>query len=398
MESFVARQPILTRGKKLFGYELLFRGGMNNLFPNVDGNVATSNLLSSSFLSIGIDNISGGKRAFVNFTEQLLLKETPSLFPSETLVVEVLENVEPTPQMIEACTNLKNKGYTIALDDFVYAEKYQKLVDLADIIKVDFMNSTDEEIQKIVETVQRTPCRLLAEKIESYEEFEQAKQMGFSFFQGYFFSKPEVLRNKEIPLGKLTTLQLIAEINKTDLDIEVMEKIINQDVAMSYKLLQYLNSAYYSRLSPLKSIRQAIAFLGEKGARLFVTLVATAQLADGKPDELAKLSIIRSRFLENIGKEIHQDSNELFMLGLFSLISAMLDKPMDQLANQLPLSDTIIDALVNNSGPYAIFLKLLESHEKGDWEEFQTALDYLSLNPEKISEFYLDAIAMAENF
>ncbi|THB77051.1 MAG: HDOD domain-containing protein [Desulfobulbaceae bacterium] len=398
MDVFVARQPILTKQKKLFGYELLFRTGMNNAFPDLDGDIATSSLLSSSFFSSGIDKISGGRKSFINFTEALLLQGTPSMFPQEKIMIEILENIKPTDEVINACRELKKKGYTLALDDFEYSSEFNKLLSIIDVVKIDFMNTSANQIDEMLGYLKPYKCRLLAEKIETYQDFERARKMGFAYFQGYFFSKPEILRNKDIPPGKMTVLRLISEINRTEFNIDKLEKLINQDVAVSYKLLKYLNSAYFARLSPLKSIRQAIAYLGERGIRLFVSLIATSQLGEDKPNELVRLSIVRARFLEKVGAHTGRDSGEMFMMGLFSLIDAMLDNPMDYLVSQLPLTEQVTEALVHRGGELAFYLELVETFETGDWQRYEEIRDEIGLDEKLASEILLDAIEFTESY
>ncbi len=371
---------------------------MFNAFPGVDGDEATSSLLSSSFFTVGIEQIASGQKAFINFTEDMLIRGIPTMFPPDCVVVEVLEDVRPTEEVVAACRNLVEKGYTLALDDFVYAEDLVPLIELAKIIKVDFRLTPIDQIKEMVETLKEYPCQLLAEKIETYEEFTLASNMGFVYFQGYFFSKPEVLKNKDIPSSQLALLQLITEVNRAEFEVPDIERLVSQDISISFKLLKYLNSAYYSRSQPITSIRQAIAFLGEKGTRLFVSLIATSKLSEHKPDELIRTSGIRARFLELIGKESHMDHGDLFMLGLFSLLDAMLDTSMEILMKQLPLSDEITQALVHKTGRLAPYLHLIQLYEAGEWDAFDVTMAQLNLDEHKIMDFYLDAVHWAENF
>ena len=398
MDVFVARQPIFNWKKKLYAYELLFRSGMSNGFPGLNGDIATSSLLSSSFFTIGIDKISGGKKSFINFTEDLLIRGTPTLFPSNKIIVEILETVQPSQEIVDVCKYLKKKGYSLALDDFVYSRKFEPLIELSKIIKIDFRLTPLDEIEEMVKYLSRYPLKLLAEKIETYEEFQKALDMGFMYYQGYFFAKPEVLKNKEIAPSKLAILQLIADVNTATFDVASLEKLLNQDVSISFKLLTYLNSAYFRRLQPISSIRQAIAFLGESGFRLFVTLIATSRLADNKPDELIRVSIIRARFLEQVGKEMNMASSEFFMLGLFSLLDAMLDNSMHSLLSKLPLTDDVNDALIRRNGPLFPFLQLVESYESGNWSDFESARKSCGIPGENIIQYYIDALGWADNF
>ncbi len=397
MDVFVARQPIFDQDRKIYAYELLFRTGMSNAFPGVDGDEATSSLLSSSFFTVGIEQIASGHKAFINFTEDMLVSGVPAMFPPECVVVEVLEDVQPNDAVIGACRDLAAKGYILALDDFVYADNLTPLIELAQIIKVDFRLTPLEEIKEMVVTLRQYPCKLLAEKIETYEEFTLAKDMGFVYFQGYFFSKPEVLKNKDIPTSQLALLQLIVEVNRAEFEVPDIEKLVNQDISISFKLLKYLNSAYYSLPQPITSIRQAIAFLGERGTRLFVSLIATSKLSEQKPDELIRTSCIRARFLESVSREKNLDSSDFFMLGLFSLLDAILDASMETLMQQLPLSPAITEALAYKKGEFFPYLQLIEFDGAGEWDKLDAAMEQLNFDELKIMDFYLDAVRWADN-
>ncbi len=396
MNSFVARQPIFNTNKKIFGYELLFRTGMSNAFPDIDGETATSSLLSSSFFTVGIENISNGKQVFINFTEELLLRGIPMMFPEEKVIVEILESVPPTDAVISACQNLQEKGYALALDDFIYDRNLVPLIEIAKFIKVDFRLTPMEEIATLVSALKKYPCRLLAEKIETHQEFNQAKEMGFEFFQGYFFARPEVLRNKEISSSQLVLIKLICEINKAEFDINNLETLINQDISISYKLLKYLNSSYFSRVQPISSIKQAITFLGEYGIRMFVSLIVASKLSEQKPSELIRVSMIRANVLFRIGEELNLPSTELFILGMFSLIDAMLDNSMENLVGQLPLTPDVQEALVGRTGKLFPFLHLIESYETCNWDCLEDDVAKISIAADKLIDFYVDAVKQAD--
>ncbi len=398
MDVFVARQPIFNKHQKIYAYELLFRNGLVNAFPGVDGAEATSSLLSSSFFTIGIEQIASGHKAFINFTAEMLVDGVPALFPKNNIVVEILENVQPTAEVIEACRDLVNKGYTLALDDFVYTEALIPLIELAQIVKIDFGLLSTVAIAEIVQVLKQYSCKLLAEKIETNEEFILASSMGFVYFQGYFFSKPEILKNKDIACSQLALLQLVVELSRAEFEIDDIEKLVNNDIAISFKLLNYLNSAYYARPQPISSIRQAIAFLGEKGTRLFVSLIAMSKLCEHKPDELIRTSCIRARFLALIGKKLKLDESIFFMLGLFSMLDAILDMSMEALMLQLRVSEDISGALIYKTGILFPYLQLIQLYEAGEWESLDAVLKKLELDEHKIMDFYLDAIQWSNNF
>ncbi|MFO7601827.1 MAG: HDOD domain-containing protein [Candidatus Desulfacyla sp.] len=399
MDIYVARQPIFNRKRKLYGYELLFRDGLSNVFPDVDGHAATSKILSHSFLSMGMDAITGGRFAFINFTDQLLMKRIPLLFPKDKLVVEILEDVEAMEPLLEACRELRGMGYQLALDDFVYRKSLEPLMALAGIIKIDFRLTPREELADLLAKLIPFKLKLLAEKVETYEEFQQAFDMGFGYFQGYFFSKPEILKGKSTSPAKLTILQIMAEANREDCSFSHIETVIQRDVAIAYKLMRYINSAYFRRVQEVSSMRQAIVLLGEKEIRRFVSLMALANLAEDKPDELIRASIVRARLCELLGKGNNDqvDEAELFTLGLFSLIDAILDEPILSIMEKLPLSEDIKSAIVRGEGRLAPYLGIAFSFETGDWEKFRDSVAKTDVEEATIPQSYMEAAAWAEN-
>ncbi len=400
MNIFIARQPIFSRKKKLFGYELLHRTTGDNMFPQVDGDTATSNLLINTFLTIGLDKIVSSSWALINFTEQHLLDRTALNLPPEKVIVEILEHVRPTTKVLEACRELKDKGYVLALDDFVFTEGLEPLIELADIIKIDFQELSLTEIERQHERLRKSRVKFLAEKIETYDQFDAAMQMGYSYFQGYFFSQPEMMKDREIPAFKISQLTLLAEVNKKDVDLRKIEQLIAPDVGMSYKMLRYINSAYFSLVNEVTSIRYALSYLGESGTRQFVSLASASELAADKPDELLRVSIIRARLCELLatysGRK--QESPEMFLLGLFSLLHAMLDMSMENIMERLPLSKDIKMALVEESGPFSPYLETVIAYENGDWQTFQQRMETINVEPEEMLNAYLDAVSWADLF
>lgn len=400
MDVYVARQPIFDRKKNIAAYELLFRDSMSNAFPDIDGDVATSKLLTRSFFNIGLDQLTGGKKAFINFTEDLLLKQVPTMFPREELVVEVLEDVTPGDAVVRACEQIMQQGYVLALDDFIYRDDLTDLIALADIIKIDFMLTPSTEVREMLARLSKYEVEFLAEKIETYEEYQVAREMGFKYFQGYFFSKPEVLKSTDIAPSKISLLQLVAELNQKDCSMEKCEEMVNVDVSLSYKLLRYINSAYFRRVQEITSIRQALVLLGENGIRQFVMLVTAAELAGDKPDELIRASIIRAKFCELLG-QAHGDGidpAELFLVGLFSMLDAMLDSPMRAIVEQLPFSRSVKGALVDRQGLLAGYLTLVTAYETGDWDTCRKLSRLIGVSDKKLPACYAEAVGWADAY
>jgi len=397
MDIYIARQPIFSVHRKLYAYELLYRGTKEATLTNVNGERATTSLLSSAFLTEGIEVISGFKPCFINFTEDLLVKRIPLSFPKSKIVVEILENVRPTPAVIESCRLLAEKGYTLALDDFIFHKGLTPLVELADIIKIDFRLTPVETIHKTIYNLRQYKLKLLAEKVETLDEFTQANKLGFHYFQGYFFSRPENILIKELTAAKINMFRLLAEVSRKETTLERLHKIISVDIAISYKLLRFLNSAYFYRLEKVKTVKHAIAYLGEKELRRFILLVLISELASDKPDELVRMALVRAKFCEQLGEisSYSFDSSELFMMGMFSYIDVMLDSRMDQVMEKLPFSAAVKEALINHSGDYAIFLDIMQYYERNQVPNLDVAFLEIGIDDTLVPDLYLQSLKYA---
>ncbi|MEA2108814.1 MAG: HDOD domain-containing protein [Pseudomonadota bacterium] len=393
MDAYVARQPIFDQQKRIYAYELLFRDGTANFAADIDGDVATHTVLANSILTIGMDVIAGGKKTFINFTRNLLVNKVPLLLPKENIVVEILEDVQAEEEVVAACREMGQKGFEIALDDFEYSPELEPLISLADIIKFDFRLSSPEEIKAYIQQLAGKNIRLLAEKVETLEEFKLALDMGFELFQGYFFCKPEIMKGKEIPSSQIAQLQIMAEINKPDFDFNELEALIVRDVGISYKLLRYINSPFFAKPSKISAIKQALVYMGGTELRRFMSLMTITTLAEGKPHELISLSCIRGKFCELLGKESKYQlkAAELFTVGMFSLIDAIIDQPMDKVMEKLPLSESLVTALVHKKGLLAGFLMLSIAYEQGKWASIAKIAKRLGIDEAAIPRLYSEA-------
>lgn len=291
-----------------------------------------------------------------------------------------------------------SKGYTLALDDFAYSPSLDPLIDLSHIIKIDFLASHPDEASECVRRFSCQGRKMLAEKVETEHDFETACRMGFTYFQGYFFSKPEVIRDTEIPALKMNLIRIMSEARRDEYDVKKLEHLIEKDVGISYKLLRYLNSPFFRRRIPISSIRQAIVMLGEKGIRSFLSVIILAELSQDKPDELIRSSIIMARMCERFGAETRSglDTSELFMLGLFSHIDAILDNTMENVLERLPLAPEIKQALLHGNGPLARYLDLARHYQQGQWDRVSDAASRIGLDEDKIPGIYLDALGYAD--
>lgn len=395
VEVHVARQPIFTvqdqphallakgASEVLAGYELLFRDGPNNAFPDVDGDVATSKVLHHSFFAHDFDELVGHTLGFVNFTRELLVRRVPKMFPSTRLVIEVLETVVPDADVVAACKELSRAGYKVVLDDFVMAPGMEPLLDLAWMVKFDVRTTPVPVIAEHITRLSRRGIRFLAEKVETRTELAALRDIGCTWFQGYFFAKPEMITRTDVSPSKLVLLRLMNEVMRQEQDLNALEQLIAADVPMSYKLMRYINSAFFARPQKVESIRQALVLLGEREVRQLVMLVATARLATRKPSELMRLSVVRARTCENLASKVAgANRDDLFVVGLFSSIDAIMDRPMPELITQLPLTLPVKRALVDRDGLLGDVLAMVLAYERADWAETSRLVARLGLTPE----------------
>lgn len=395
---YAARQPIFDQDKKLFAYELLFRDSLENVFPGgVDEDEATSKLIEASQFNLGLEDFTGQLPAFINFTQETLLKKFPLLIPKEQVVVEVLETVRPGKKLLAAIQDLKEAGYTIALDDYEHEAVWLHFFPYVDIIKVDFRASSKEDILVIKKAAAKYPIKLLAEKVETYEEFNMALEMGFCLFQGYFFSEPEVMQSKALSPSQMSLAELLYESSKSEMDLEKIIEIFERDVTLSFKLLRYANSATFKRRSEIGTIRQALVVLGQGELKRFLALLFTAQVNSSKPVELIRLSMSRAQFCEHIGR-IHNalpDPSIAFLTGMLSLIDAILDEPIESVMSKLPLADEIKDALIKGEGVLAKYVELIKSYELAEWDKANTIVSSLGIDGDKVPDAYHGSVQWA---
>ena len=394
MDVHITRQPIFDIHKNLFAYELLCRQLPGVQPGDLSGDQVATSLLTTTFLTGDIEKIAGAKPCFIQCTANLLVKELTATFPKNKIIVEILADAPPSAEVLAACRTLSQQGFILALGDFVFAKELLPLIELVNIIKIDCQRTTANEISRTMHRLARCNLKYLAEKVESYEELEHARKQGFNYFQGSFFACPESLRITEVASNKALLLNLLAEVNKRETSIDRLEQIIATDVAIAYKLLRYINSACFYLLKQVESIRQAIVYLGEREIRRFVILVVISELAADKPAELVRLSVIRARFCELLAKESpdQADASELFLLGLFSLIDALLDTPMARAMEKMPLAAEVKDALTRHQGPLVPFLDAVIAYEQGRTEDCLRALGKLRISAQKVYNLYLEAI------
>ncbi len=399
MDAFVARQPIFDKNQIVYGYELLYRSNTNNYYSCLDGDKATKEVIVNSFLLIGLDVLTRGNYAFINFTKKLLENETATILPKDLIVVEILENIDVDKKLLHICSELKEMGYKLALDDFIYKPKYRELINFADIIKIDFKNTNSRERKEIITHINGKNKNLLAEKIETHNDFEEAASAGYSYFQGYFFSKPRIISSKELSPVKLTYFKLLYEVNKTELDYDNIEKVIKTDLSLSYKLLKFINSAYFGFRSKVNCIRQSLTLLGKKGINKWISLLTLKELGHDKPDEILITAITRGKFCEYLSDKINMENenSDFFLIGMFSLLDALLEKPMSEILNQLPVTENIKNALLGIESTHKDIYHIVLSFEKANWEKSLQLSEKYKLNYDDIGKDYIKSLEFSKN-
>ncbi len=401
MEVFVARQAIFDRQLKVYGYELLYRACLDSTVADTADSMASLQVITNSLLSMGIDRVLAGKRAFVNFPQELLADERSLVLPPKIAVIELLETVKPEPAVIDACRALHKKGYMLALDDFADSDGWDKIIDLVSIIKVDFRTTLPNEQRALVKRYGPRGIRMLGEKIETQEEFQQAREMGYHYFQGHFFERPKLLSRQEIPVCKLNYLKILKEMQGPELDYPAIEALIRREVSLVSKLLRFINSALFGWKQPVQSIVQALTVLGEQEIRHWVSLAALPSLTVDKPDELMRTALVRTRFCELLAPfaGLGHRKSDLFLIGLLSLLDAMLDRPLGETLAELKLDPEMAATLLGKAAPgdrLADVYALIRAYESGQWETVAATADLLRLPKDIIPELYLNAVTWSE--
>jgi EAL and modified HD-GYP domain-containing signal transduction protein len=393
---FIARQPIFNPQRDVFAYELLFRSGIQNSCEGIDLEQASALMLDSSFL-IGLQKVTEGRRAFINCPRDFLLRKYISLFPREQVVVEILETIEPDQNVVEACRSLKQEGYLLALDDFVETPAWAPLVALVDFIKVDFRLTPRVDQHTLASRYGACGIRMVAEKVETQEEFSRAKEMGYSLFQGYFFCRPEMMQHQAIPSFKLAYLELLQAATAPELDMQALAGKIKHEASLTYKLLRCLNSAASGLRCEIHSIPHALMLLGERELRKWIAVVCIGVMADGKPDELMTIPLVRGRFCELLAPlaGMAGDSNDLFLSGLLSMVDVMLNQPLESILAELPVRLQIKEALLARTGLYRDMLEMAVAHERADWERVAALAQRLGIRESRIPEIYVSAVDWA---
>ena len=389
----IGRQPIFDRDLNTYAYELLFRSADVDLSSSIDGSLATNQVITDALLDKGLETMVGPHLAFINFTQENLLEETALLLPKERVVVEILENVCVDSALIEAVKTLSKKGYRIALDDFVLKDEWAPLLKHSDVIKIDVLSLDNEAIREHVKQLKAYPVKLLAEKVETEAEYQEFRDLGFDYFQGYFLSKPSIVCGKRAEIPNWSSAQLLAEINKSDIEPDELVSIISRDTGLSYKLLRYINSAAFALPEKIDSIKRAIVYLGFNEMKRWASLIALSALTE-KPSEYIRVAFIRAKMCERLA-DLSQDQNKdtYFLVGLLSTLDCMLETTMQDIVESLPLATEVSQALVSQHGGAGKALRCSIDFENWTIE----SNPYQDVSLPTLGEAYLESVAWGDN-
>ncbi|MCF7966625.1 HDOD domain-containing protein [Methylobacter sp. Wu8] len=388
----IGRQQIFDQKLNVCAYELLFRGNDFNLNYKDDAAKATQQVITDTILELGLNTIVGPHKAFINFTTQNILDKTPLHLPKDRIVIEVLENVEIDSRIIANLKELSELGYIIALDDFVFSEMWTPLVEFADIIKLDILEMGELKTRELINRLKPYNVQLLAEKVETYAEYRYLVELGCDYFQGFFFNKPNTVSGKRMSVNQATAIQLLNTANNPDVEFEDMTKIISLDVGLSYKLLHYINSAFFALPNKISSIGHAISYLGLKEMRRWINILMLASLSS-KPEAVMQNALIRGKMCEELAGLTGNKSGDFFLIGILSNLDSLLDMPLDEALNQLPLADDIVSAILHKEGLGGEALDCVISYERWDI----SSIAFKDVDQAIIGDTYIHSINWAKN-
>jgi EAL and modified HD-GYP domain-containing signal transduction protein len=390
---FIARQPILNARREIVAYELLSRTGWENWFRGERGEATRKTLDQCVFM--GIESLTHHQFAFINCTREILLSRWVTLLPPKTTVLEILETVAPDAELVETCVELRKMGYRLALDDLMPRPEMQPLIDIANYVKVDFQSQDKEKRREIHKMVRGTQAALLAEKLEDQEQFNAARAEGYEYFQGYFFGKPTVTANREIAPNRINYLRLLVALTRDPLNLREVTEIVKMEASLCYRLLRLANSPLWGRRSDVTSVMDAFMLVGEDRFRMLVSVAASCEMGENHMMALTTQSLERARFCELMAPMIGEKASEQFILGLFSLLEAMLCIPMATILQTLPLRRETKAALLGATNQVSIPLCMIKNFERGLWEPCVATARTLDISEEKLTGIYIEAVKWA---
>ena len=388
----IGRQQIFDQKLSIYAYELLFRGADFDLHNNESATQATNQVITDTILELGLNSIVGSHKAFINFTTQNILDKTPLHLPRDRIVIEVLENVKISPSIIANLKELSKLGYLIALDDFIFSKEWIPLVEFADIIKLDVLEMGETKTRELIKQLKPYNVQLLAEKVETFSEYQYLLELGCVYFQGFFFNKPNIISGKRLGVNQMAAIQLLNNVNNPDVEFDDLSKIISLDVGLSYKLLLYINSAFFALPNKVSSINHAISYLGLIEIKRWINILTLASLSN-KPEAVMQNALIRGKMCQELASLIGDKSEHFFLIGILSNLDCLLDIPLDKALSQLPLADDIVSAILFKKGLGGEALKCVISYEHWDI----SSIAFKDIDQSIIGDTYIKSISWAKD-
>jgi EAL and modified HD-GYP domain-containing signal transduction protein len=396
---FIARQPIFDRNSIVSGYELLFRGSRENRFTASDIEAAAATAIEQGTTAFGLDELVGDRVAWVNLTRGALLNEFYRVLPRGRTVIELLESVRPDHDVLDACLRLKAEGYRLALDDYTFDPAASPLLAMADLVKVDFRQTGKRADARAIRRLRDRGIYLLAEKVETIAEHREAIASGYDLFQGYYYCHPEMVETRDIPPSRITQLRFLAEVTRGDTSFERLEELFRQDVALTTRLLRYLNSAAFGWRHEIASLRHALALIGLEPLRKWATMMGFVSLGSDRPRELVVTSLSRAHFAEGLAPAsgLREQGLELFLTGMLSLMDAIVGRPMREVLNGLAVPESVRVALTGGDHPVGSVLRMVTAYERGDWGTLEAARATCPVEDRDLNDAYRRSLRWAED-
>lgn len=398
MDNLVVRQPIFDRNLSVFGYEIVCRSGLSNPDFEEDKSRDLLSAIRNAFLLLGAEVVTGRKRIFLNFPRALILDGVAQTLPSNITVVSVGSETEVDERLVAACKSLKEAGYLLSLEESSISGAHRELLPFAQIIRGRFKSTVDRDALTQSQCCFGLGKTVLAEGVETRQDYEDASLQGYDLFQGSFFSKPLVIRSREIPAYKPNCLQVLQEVNRAELSFSDLEGVIKRDTSLCYTLLNYINSAYFGLNESISSLRHALILLGEKEVRKWANLVLFTSLGVDKSSELFITSLIRAKMCEMLGSHIGmgESASELFLMGMFSMLDVLIGRPMVDVLRAIHLSCKVEEALLHGSNVYGDVFQTVVSYEMANWDDFSRYAGKLGIEEHAVPDLYFQAVEWAE--
>ena len=392
MFAFIARQPILDKSKDVFAYELLFRDGKSGAYP--EHSAEKSKYISEQFHPLGLDDICGEKTSFITFSSDTLISRFPTTLNPSSVVVELADPTENTSALFQACEHIKQLGFRLAISDPMMVGSQHDIFPLIDIVKVDVTKTRFETIEKQISRYHDADVKMVAEQVDSQEHFSTCVDLGFDFFQGYFFSQPEARILRQLPASKMNVVDLMGESSNSDFDINRISQIIERDATLSFLLLKFINNPTINKRYKITSLKHALNYMGEVEIKKFIALLSLTNLGDEKPLEVIHMSLVRAKFFDLLAERRGVKNNPpiSFLVGLFSLLEALLDQSMTNIVKQLPLSDEVNEALLGKNLEMNSYMTLVRAFEGALWMNVIKQAKLLNIDQKQLHVLYNQAI------